>query len=386
MKSQKHLFSLKSGVHYLNCAYKGPLLKTAEEAALRALERERNPAEILPADFFEDAAQSRSLFGNIVNCAADEVAIIPSTSYGFSSVLNNVKAKPGGNAITLKDEFPSGHFSLHRWCHTHQNELVVVSPDLHEEHQGESWNRNILDAINENTSVVLMSSVHWMNGVKFDLQQIGEKCAAVGARFVVDGTQSVGAMPMDVKAFRIDALVCAAYKWLFGPNSLGLAYMGEAFAQGVPLEESWMNRTNAMNFGELTQYDHTYNSGAGRYNVGETSNFILMPILRSGLQQINDWGVANINAYCEALIVPLMEYLHGMHIEMEPAAYFSGHLFSLRLPAGTDAALFRQHLVDHHISVSMRGEFIRVAVNVFNDEADIQALIACIEETRKAPA
>jgi selenocysteine lyase/cysteine desulfurase len=76
-----------------------------------------------------------------------------------------------------------------------------------------------------------------MNGLRFDLERIGAKCRQVGAKFLVDGTQSVGALEMDVQRFHIDALVCAAYKWLFGPYSLALAYISDDFSNGRPLEQ-----------------------------------------------------------------------------------------------------------------------------------------------------
>src|SRR5690606_1217775 len=130
------------------------------------------------------------------------------------SALLNVKPKKKGNAITIKDEFPSGYFSLQRWCEKNDNELKVIEPNPGLQLAGENWNRKIIEAIDIRTTVVLISSVHWMNGLRFDLKAIGEKCSSVGARFIVDGTQSVGALPMDVEEFKIDALICATYKWL----------------------------------------------------------------------------------------------------------------------------------------------------------------------------
>ena len=76
-----------------------------------------------------------------------------------------------------------------------------------------------------------MSSIHWMNGTKFKLKEIGERCKKFGAMFIVDGTQSVGALKMDINEYNIDALVCASYKWLFGPYSMGLAYFSDQFAR-----------------------------------------------------------------------------------------------------------------------------------------------------------
>ena len=128
-----------------------------------------------------------------------------------------------------------------------------------------------------------------MTGLKFDLKSIGQRCRQFGAKFLVDGTQSVGALPLNLQETQIDVLVCASYKWMLGPYGLGLAYYGDDFDQGIPLEESWANRTNAKNFGGLTKYDSNYSGQAGRYNVGESANFISAPVLLAALEQLNVW-------------------------------------------------------------------------------------------------
>jgi hypothetical protein len=111
---------------------------------------------------------------------------------------------------------------------------------------------------------------------------------------VVDGTQSVGALPIDVQKYRIDALVCGGYKWLMGPYSLGVAYLSEYFDDGIPLEESWMNRRGSDDFQRLVAYEPQYRPGAARYDVGEHSNFILLPMLTAALRQILAWEPAQI--------------------------------------------------------------------------------------------
>jgi selenocysteine lyase/cysteine desulfurase len=221
-----------------------------------------------------------------------------------------------------------------------------------------------------------------MSGIKFDLEAIGQKCYETGTLFIVDGTQSVGALPMDVKKFRINALVCAGYKWLMGPYSLALAYFDENFHEGKPLEESWMNRINAQEFSRLTQYEEEYMEGAGRFNVGETSNFILMPMLKASLAQIAEWKPENIQQYCKELIQPLLSCLKNLGVEPEEEAYFSNHLFALNLPKEIDREKLTQLLLQNNVYVSVRGEFLRISVNVFNDEKDIEKLIETIESAR----
>lgn len=381
MKCQKDLFSLKPDIHYLNCASKSPLLKSAEEACLKALIRERNPSDIASSSFFEEVDVVRELFGKIINCTASQVAIIPASSYGFASILNNVVPKKKGKAIVMKEEFPSGYLAMEKWCKTHDNTLEIVEPDQAILEGGAGWNQKILDAIDNNTSVVLLSSIHWMAGVKFDLEAIGQKCAQVGAIFIVDGSQSVGAMPIDVKKYQIDALVCAGYKWLFGSYSLSLLYMSDRFKDGIPIEESWMNRVNARKFSNLTDYELEYTPHAGRYNVGQTSNFILMPILKEGLQQLNQWTIPSIQQYCQDLAEPLIAYMDNLGDIANLGQAFAAHLFALRLPTATNWTLLQESLAQNKFFISNRGDYYRVSLNVFNTQEDIQKLIEIIDHS-----
>ncbi|MEB2774523.1 aminotransferase class V-fold PLP-dependent enzyme [Algoriphagus sp. D3-2-R+10] len=382
MDSQKHLFSLDSAVHYLNCGSKSPLLKSAEEAALAALVRARNPFHIGQEDFFSLPKEVKARFAELVNCDPLQVALIPSTSYGFATALGNISCDPGQHAIVLEDEFPSGYFSLKSWCDKNHALLKVIGSDKGAPTPGESWNNNLLDSITSETAVVLMSSIHWMNGLKFDLESIGQKCKTVGALFIVDGTQSTGAAEMDVKRYKIDALICASYKCLFGPYGMGISYFGHAFDGGKPLEESWMNRTNSQDFGNLTKYDHEYTEDSGRYNVGEMSNFILLPMLNEALKQINEWTVLEIASYCEKLTIPLYEYLKSRDVVIEEEQYTSPHLFTLKLPEDIDDELLMNNLQANKIFVSTRGGNLRVSVNVFNTAEDIEKLIQVLEASR----
>ena len=380
MKCQKELFSLRENEHYLNCAYKAPLLKSAESASIKALIRERNPMDITADTCFEEMPIVKKYFAEIINANASQIAIVPSASYGFISVLNNTKGKKNGNAITVKDEFPSGYFALKKWCSQNSNQLIVVEPDQ-AQLIGKSWNENILESINEQTSLVLMSSVHYMNGIKFDLEKIGSKCRQVGAKFIVDGTQSVGAIEMDIDKYKIDALVCAAYKWLLGPYSMALTYFSDNYNNGVPIEEAWLNRKHSNLFSQLSDYEEEYRPGAGRYNVGETSNYILMPIIRESLKQITQWKPHNIQQYCAKLIKLLIAYFKSLNVEFEEEAYFCNHLFAIKLPKEINLERLNRNLIKNKIHLSVRGEYLRISVNVFNDEKDIEKFISVISQT-----
>ena len=376
IKCQKHLFSLDTSEYYLNCAYKSPLLKNGELLAIQALKKERNPSYLKPFDYFNISEEIRTEFSKIINSNKDEVAIMPSSSYGFANVFNNLKIN-GNKAITVENEFPSGYFSIKKWCSEKNIQLETIKRN---NLGAQDWNKKIINSIDSDTSVVIISSVHWMNGTKFDLKKIGEKCKNNNTFFIVDGTQSVGALSIDVKDFKIDALICAGYKWLFGPYSMALGYYSSKFNDGIPIEESWMNRTNAQDFSNLTEYDSKYKPMAGRYNVGETTNFILSPIMLNGLKQINSWGINNIESYCKKLSKIVISELSPLGIAFENENYFTYHLFSLGLPKHLNLLTFKKILEKKKIRVSIRGANLRVSINVFNDEKDIDKLVETVKE------
>ena len=376
MKCQKDKFQIDKNIHYLNCAYKAPLLKKGEKAILNAILKERNPYLYKPKDFFESSDLARVLFAEMINAKSSQIALFPSTSYGFATALHNVKARYK-KAVTIENEFPSGYFALDKWSVEHQASLITVKKGAR---TAKLWNEAILNSIDKKTDVVLMSMNHWMDGTKIDIKSIGDKCHQLGVTFIVDATQLAGAFPIDVVDLKIDALICAGYKWLFGPYSMAIGYFSPKFSDGIPIEESWMNRTNAMEFSKITEYDTTYKPDSSRYNVGQTSNFLLTPILIEGLKQIQKWGVLQIHNYCFSLFSEIKNELSPIGVGFEENDYIYPHLFSLKLPNRVSPEAMKTNLEKNKIYVSLRGSYIRVSLNVFNNKNDIDALKNCIQK------
>ena len=183
MESQKHLFHLPEDIHYLNCAYMSPLLTSVEEAGMQALIRMRNPSAIKPDDFFSEQEKLKSRFARLINSRAGQVAIVPSVSYGLKSAISNIPVNGGNHAITISDEFPSDYYTLSTWCKTNQKQLKVIQAPAAQKGRGKLWNEEILNSINADTAAVVISSIHWMNGTKFNLEAIGTRCREVNARF-----------------------------------------------------------------------------------------------------------------------------------------------------------------------------------------------------------
>ncbi|MEX0837634.1 MAG: aminotransferase class V-fold PLP-dependent enzyme, partial [Gemmatimonadota bacterium] len=231
------------------------------------------------------------------------------------------------------------------------------------------------------TAVVAVPHVHWTDGTRFDLIEIGRRCREVGAALVVDATQSVGALPFDVAEVQPDALVVAAYKWMLGPYSLALSYFGPRFDDGVPLEETWIAREDSHDFQRLVEYRDEYAPGAVRFDMAERSNFFLLPIAEKSLDLLLAWRPERIQAYCRSLTAGLVAEASELGFGVEDERWRAHHLFGLRMPAALDLTDLRDRLAARDISVSLRGSALRVSPNVYNDEADIEALTGVLRES-----
>lgn len=248
---------------------------------------------------------------------------------------------------------------------------------------GAAWNEQLLNAIDADTALIVVPPTHWIYGIRFDLEAIGKRARDVGAWVAVDGTQSVGALPFDLAAVRPDALICAGYKWLMGPYSLGLAYFGPAFDEGVPLEESWANRIDSNLFHKLTDYQPQYRPKAFRYNMGEASNFTQLPMLEAALTQLLTWQPAHIQDYTKTLMATVWPELEQLGCRTEPENGSRGrshHLVGLWLPDRADPMAVAQALQQNNVAVSARARLLRIAPNVYNDAADADALVRVLQQ------
>ena len=372
---QRGQFNIPAGLHYLNCAYMGPLPRVAEEAGVLGLRMKRDPSAILPHHFFDTSLELRRLFSRLIGDAdPTRISIGPGVSYSVAIAAKNLPLSSDQNVVLTYEQFPS---NMHAWARKAQDvnaDLRVIGPP-DTIHRGASWNTEILTAIDSATAVVSLPTVHWTDGTIFDLVEVGRRCREVGAALVVDGTQSVGALPFDVNVVRPDVLMCSGYKWLLGPYSVGLTYFGPRFDDGEPLEETWIGREGSEDFEHLVDYRAGYQQGAIRYDVAQRSNFALLPVAVASLRLIIEWQPARIQAYCKDLTDNFFEEVEELGFTVEDAHWRSAHLFGLRMPKGLELVELQQTLKARGVSASLRGSALRVSPNVYNDAEDVSALL-----------
>ena len=368
---QRHLFDVPDDVAYLNSAFFGPRLRTVTAAGHDAMDLTATPWDVGPPEFFDPPEHLRSTVGRLLGDDAEGVALIPAISYGIGVAAANLKIGEGRTVVVLAEQFPSNIYPWRRKVELDGGELVTVarSPD--------GWTSGLLGAIDERTAVVTVPNCHWTDGSYVDLVAVGEAARSVGAALVVDASQSFGALPLDVKMVKPDFVATVGYKWQLGFYGLGYLWVAEHHRIGVPLEEGWIARKDADDFAELVDYTDTYEPGARRFDMGERSNFIGVAMANAAMDQIAEWGIGEVSATLGTVTSQIAEQATELGWAVAPKGQRSPHLIGIRhrrgLPDGLSA-----RLMEANVSVSVRGDSVRIAPHLHTTHDDVDRLLAVL--------
>ena len=368
---QRHLFDIPADVAYLNCAYMSPLMKPALEAGTTGLARKAHPWEITPDKFFTGSDEFRVTAAQFIDCSADCIAIVPSASYGIATAARNLPVKKGQSILVLAEQFPSNYYPWQRLTEETGASLKVVAWP-----ENNDWTAAVLKSLTADVTVAALPHVQWTSGGRLDLVRIGQACRKLGAALVLDLTQSLGALPFSVRDVQPDFAVAGSYKWLLGPYSVGLLYVAPKWQGGIPLEENWIQRANARDFSSIL-YTGNYDVGARRFDMGERSNFALLPAAVRAMKQLLEWEVAQISETVGALNRQLANAAADMGFSAPSEPLRAPHYLALRRKAAIPKEL-PEMLAREKVFVSLRGSSIRVTPHVYNTGEDGERFIACL--------
>jgi selenocysteine lyase/cysteine desulfurase len=375
---QRHLFDIPDDVTYLNCAYMSPLMKSVVEAGSVGLARKAHPWEITPDKFFSGSEEFRATAARFLDCSADAVAIVPAASYGIATAARNLPVSKGQSILVLAEQFPSNYYPWERLAEESGASIKTVSWP-----ENGDWTTAVLESLGDDVAIAALPHVQWTSGGRLDLVRIGQVCRKAGAALVLDLTQSLGALPFSVRDVQPDFAVAACYKWLMGPYSTGFLYVAPKWHEGRPLEEGWIQRANARDFTSLILYTGSYEEGARRFDMGERSNFALLPAAHRAMKQLLDWGVTEISDTIGTLNRKLAEAAAELGFSAPSEECRAPHYLALRrkagIPPGLPEALARQK-----VFVSVRGSSVRVTPHIYNSAADVERLISCLRQFSNA--
>jgi selenocysteine lyase/cysteine desulfurase len=376
LPSQRPLFSIPRDVCYLNAASMSPLPLQGVEAGKLGVSRKAQPW-LLDASFA--AAQferARNAASRLINAAPDDVALISSVSYGVASAAKVCAISGGSRVLVLADDHSS---PVLEWLTRASAGGFTVEAVKGEDG---NWTEALLEAIERPgarpVALASISHVHWADGGAVDLGHVATKLREQGAALLVDATQSVGVLPLDVRALDPDFVVFPTYKWVLGPYGRAFLYIAERHQGGIPLEQTAYGRRDINS--EKTPYfaDTAYVAGARRFDMGERDYLISLEMAAIGMEMMAGWGREAVAGRLEMLTARLAEGVSEIAgARVVAAGTRAPHILCLSFARGMPDRLV-SNLAAQNVYVAQRLGNLRISPHVYNDEADMDRFIEAL--------
>ncbi|CAM2949212.1 MULTISPECIES: aminotransferase class V-fold PLP-dependent enzyme [Methylobacterium] len=362
--SQRHLFEVPADVSYLDAAAWSPLPRVVRAAGEAGILTKSRPWDHPRTAFPALAERTREAAARLIGAGADDVAIVGSVSHAMATAACNLAPARGGRLLRVADEFPSLRYAYDRLAAAHDLavEEVPRPPDG-------DWTAALLAAIHKPSdkplAIATLTPLHWTDGSLIDLDRLTPAVHAAGAALVIDATQAVGAMPVDVARWRPDFLAFPTYKWALGPYGVAFLYAAPHRQDGLPIEDNIGNRTPA--------------AGARRYDRGELNDPVALSMAASGLDLIAAWGVPSIAARLRDLTDRLAEGVTALGLTVAPPHLRADHILGVHAPGGLPDGLM-DRLQAARVFASERSGALRLSPHVWADPDDVARCLAALRD------
>ena len=374
--SERALFDISEDITYLNTANIGPRLKEVSKAGYQAIKVFSKPWSITSDDWFRNPEILRKEFALFIEVNPDNIALVPSASYGIAIAAKNIPIKLNANIVVLEEQYPSNIYAWRRKADESRATVRVARRKTEL-----SLTESVLNQIDSNTAVVAIPNCHWTDGELLDLVAVSEASQTVGAALVIDASQSLGALPIDFNAVQPDFVVSVGYKWLLGPYGIGYLYVARKWQEiGIPLEESWLTRHGSEDFAKLVDYVDEYRPGARRFDFGEFPQFISIPMAIAAMTQLNSWGSLYIREELFARTQQIRAMCARLNLETLSSEQSSGHIVGIKLNAKQQPTKLATALKSANIHTSVRGDTIRVAPHLHTNKQDLERFYFALEK------
>lgn len=343
--------------------------------AIRKYAAEAAYGSYLGTNWYAKVGQLRQMCATLINAHPGEIAFIKNTSEGISIVAHGLDWQWGDRIVTTDVEYPANIYPWMEIARSRGAKLIQVPEETDANGRRSVPVEKILhEASNARTKLISLSHVEFASGQRHDIAQIGAYCRANKKLFNVDAIQSIGVLPVDVKAMNIDYLSADGHKWMLGPEGAGFFYCRKELIERTrPLMIGWLNVINPQQYGD---YDYTLQNNAGRFECG-TWNIPGLLALRSSIDLLQ---LAGIDAIAERVKLLTDRIEAGVASKgyglVSPRAddAWSGivSFFSMKFKHEDIVNTLRK---EHHTEIAVREGRLRASPHFYNTEAQIDRLI-----------
>ncbi len=367
-------FPVTEHLLYFNHAGVSPIPSRAAEAGIRMLQRSRDEGAWQLRKWEELSDEARRRFATLVGASPEEIAFVKNTSEGLSFVAAGFPWKDGDNLVTSDVEYPS---NIYPWMRLRVRNVDVRMVQARE---GRVRKEDLFAACDGKTRLIALSSVEFANGYRNDLPGIGEYCQRHGIFFCVDGIQSLGVLPMDVKSFGVDALSADGHKWLLGPEGVGAFYISRDVMEMVePVILGWHSVKNRFDF---DHYDFRLSPDARRFEPG-SMNTVGLAAFNASMDLLLSVGVDRIWERVRRLTERILEKSReeGYEVISPDHPEERSGIVTFRVPGVDNSALWKA-LLARKAACAPRAGGIRLSPHFYNTPEEVDRMFALLREAR----
>lgn len=366
------------GHAWLNCAQQGPLARRAVRAALQAVEDKARPYRMGDEGFATVPRELKTRLARLIGADAAHIVLGNSASYGVQMIANGLDWRSGDEVLLLRGDFPASTLPWHvlerrgvqmRWLEPRGPAPAAAELEAH-----------LVPA----TRVFCASWVNSFTGAALDLAALGACCRRRNVWFVVNASQALGALALDVARELpgpVDALTCCGYKWLCGPYGTGFAWLSPPLLARIqPPQINWFAAQQGAGLNHMRELRAPGASlGAAALDVFNTANFFNFAPWAAALEVLLACGLEAIAAYDRSLVAQLLAALHASpYVALTPpdaggvasAILVLSHRNAARNPA------IHAALAAAGVDISLREGNLRFSPHFYNTPEEISRAAA----------
>ena len=369
---------------YFNAGSVGPLADLTVEVLNHenTLELEAGRASLESRESKLEAKTSlRRALARLVKGTEGEIALTNHTTAGMNIVAHGLDWRPGDEVVTTNLEHPGGLIPLYVLRQRHG--VVVKVVEIEAVHGPAEIVARLEAAITPRTRLLAYSHVAWNLGLRLPLEEIVALGRRHGALSLVDGAQSVGAIPLDLPATGVDFYAMPGQKWLCGPEGVGGLYIRK--------DRLSLVQPTFVGYASLTDGSHDWTGyfmpapGAQRYEVATVYN----PGIKAMVANLNwleekvgwSWIYERTAQLADHLRAQLSN-LPGVRL-ITPRGNHAG-LTSFTLTGHDPAQVLRRLAAEGIILRTIKEpSCLRVSTGFYNTEAEIERLVAVLQTILK---